>query len=275
MFRCLIFLFPFSTLRGVSTNPPEPSPSLPPPQKLDLPNGRALAYRYQKGRDDLPAVIYLHGYASDMMATKAQYLAQECAARNQSYLRFDYSGNGLSGGDFGEGTIGRWTEDALAIIDAVTQEDFVLVGSSMGGWIGLHCALKRPERIKAFIGIAAAPDFTDDIWNRRMTEAQRKACVEIGYHQTDDAHPFKIYHGFLRDGADHLLLTGPINLALPVVLLQGKLDAEVPWKTAVKLQELITPTKAEIVLVEDGDHRLARSQDMDILDGIVRKLSGV
>ena len=275
MFRCLIFLFPFSTLWGVATNPPELIPPLPPPQKLVLQDGTALAYRYQRGRTDLPVVVYLHGYASDMMATKAQYLAQACAARNQSYLRFDYSGNGLSDGEFGYGTIGRWTDEALAVIDQITQEDIVLVGSSMGGWIGLQCALKRPGRIKAFIGIAAAPDFTDDIWNRRMTEAQRVACEATGYHQTDDAHPFKIYHGFLRDGANHLLLTGPINLAIPVVLLQGKLDAEVPWKTAVKLQELITPTQTEIILVEDGDHRLARPQDMDILDGVVRRLSGV
>ena len=255
------------------TNPPDPSPPLPPPQKLVLPDGRALAYRYTKGRSDLPAVIYLHGYASDMMATKAQFLAQACAARQQSYLRFDYSGNGLSEGDFADGTIGRWSEDALAIIDHVTPEDFVLVGSSMGGWIGLQCALKRPQRIKAFIGIAAAPDFTDDIWHNRMNAAQRAACEKTGYHQTDDAHPLRIHYGFLREGGDHLLLKAPINLSIPTVLLQGKLDREVPWKTAQRLQELIAPAHAETIYVEDGDHRLARPQDMEILDRLVRRLS--
>jgi pimeloyl-ACP methyl ester carboxylesterase len=221
----------------------------------------------------MPAVIYLHGYASDMMATKAQYLDRACAARDQSYLRFDYSGNGLSDGEFGDGTIGRWLEDALAIIDRVTPEDFILVGSSMGGWIGLECALKRPQRIKAFIGIAAAPDFTDDIWHRRMTDAQRVACEKTGYHETDDAHPLKIYYEFLREGGNHLLLKSLINLAIPVVLLQGKLDREVPWQTAVRIQELVTPAKAETVFIEDGDHRLARPQDMEILDGIIRRLN--
>ncbi len=240
-----------------------------------LADGRSLAYRYHKGRPDLPAVIYLHGYASDMMATKAQFLDKACAARNQSYLRFDYSGNGLSDGNFGDGTIGRWTEDALAIIDRVTQEQFVLVGSSMGGWIGLQCALKRPERIRGFIGIAAAPDFTDDIWHRRMTEAERTACEKTGYHETGDAHPLRIYYNFLREGSDHLLLRAPINLSIPVVLLQGRLDREVPWQTAERIRDLITPAQAEIVLIEDGDHRLARPGDMDILDQTVRRLSGI
>lgn len=219
-------------------------------------------------------VVYLHGYASDMMATKAQFLDRACAARNQSYLRFDYSGNGQSGGDFGDGTLGRWIEESLAVIDGVTPEDVVLVGSSMGGWIGLHCALKRPARIKAFIGIAAAPDFTDDIWHVRMTDAQRSACRDLGYHETDGEFPLRLYYGFLREGGNHLLLKGPIPLAMPVVLLQGKLDSEVPYETAARLQTLIAPAKAEVVIVEDGDHRLARPADMEILDGVVRRLSG-
>lgn len=272
-FRRLIFPFSFSTLHDVPPPTPDHSADLLAPQTLTLPDGRVIAYRYRKGRPDLPAVIYLHGYASDMMATKAQFLDLACAARDQSYLRFDYSGNGLSNGDFGQGTIGRWTEDALAIIDRVTPEDFVLVGSSMGGWIGLQCALKRPQRIKAFIGIAAAPDFTDDIWHNRMTDTQRRACAEVGYHETDDAHPLKIYYEFLREGGNHLLLKAPINLTIPVVLLQGKLDREVPWQTAERIKALITPAQAETVFVGDGDHRLARPQDMDLLDGIVRRLS--
>lgn len=270
----LIFPFPFSTLRAVPTNTPDASPALPPPQKLVLPDGREIAYRYRKGRSDLPVVVYLHGYASDMMATKAQFLDRACAARNQSYLRFDYSGNGQSGGDFGDGTLGRWIEESLAVIDGVTPEDVVLVGSSMGGWIGLHCALKRPARIKAFIGIAAAPDFTDDIWHVRMTDAQRSACRDLGYHETDGEFPLRLYYGFLREGGNHLLLKGPIPLAMPVVLLQGKLDSEVPYETAARLQTLIAPAKAEVVIVEDGDHRLARPADMEILDGVVRRLSG-
>ena len=274
-FRLLIFAEWFSTLWPVSPNPQDPSAPLPPPEKLINPRGQALAYRYQPGRADLPTVIYLHGYASDMQATKAQYLASFCADRDQSYLRFDYSGNGASEGVFAHGTIGDWTQDALHIIDTITPAPFILVGSSMGGWIGLHCAVQRPARIQAFVGIAAAPDFTEEIWLNRLDDAGRAACRASGAYSLPSSlgEPLVLSDILIQDGRNHLLLDKSINLRIPVTLLQGRQDAEVPWETAFKIKDKITPAVAEVVIVEDGDHRLARPQDLEILGRTVATLS--
>jgi pimeloyl-ACP methyl ester carboxylesterase len=258
----------------VTTNSPSPPDSLPPPKKLISSDGRELAYRYQPGQRELPAVIFLPGYTSDMTGTKAQFLAETCAARNQSSLLFDYSGNGSSGGKFEDGTIGDWIDDALAVIDGVTQENLVLVGSSMGGWIGLHCAMKRPARIKAFVGIAAAPDFTDEL-RLQMSEEDRRQCQKNGYFEIPGylGSTLRLYDGLMQDGHRHLLLDKPIPLSIPVTLLQGREDKEVPWETAYKIKDRITPSVAEIVMIEDGDHRLSRPQDLEILDRTVRALS--
>ena len=257
----------------MQTNLPASEPALPPVKILTSPQARPLAYRLAEGTG--PLVVYLPGYASDMMATKAQFLARACADRGQAYLRLDYSGVGQSPGEFSDGTIGRWIEDALAIIDQVTDGDIVLVGSSMGGWIGLHCAVLRPDRIKAFIGIAAAPDFTEEIL-QTLSPADKTLFLERGYHEKQTTlDPLRMYKGFIDDGKHHLLLTSPIPLTIPVTLLQGRLDAEVPWATAKRIKDRISPTVAEIIYVEDGDHRLARPQDLAILDAEVFRLSAL
>ncbi len=273
--RLLIFAEWFSTLCPVSTNPQASPAPLPPPEKLINARGQALAYRYQPGRADLPAVIYLHGYASDMLATKAQYLAEFCAGRDQSYLRFDYSGNGLSDGIFTQGTIGDWILDALTIIDGVTDEPFILVGSSMGGWIGLACAQARPEKIKGFIGIAAAPDFTEEIWLHHMSDAERAACQASGSFTVPSSlsEPLVLSDALLQDGRNHLLLNRQLTLNIPVTLLQGRLDTEVPWETAYKISDKIIPSQTEVIIVEDGDHRLSRPQDLEMLGREVARMS--
>ncbi len=244
---------------------------IPDVKMLETPQGRQIAARYRPG--SWPTVLYIHGYASDMMATKAQFFDQTCAARGQAYVRFDCSANGQSPGDFKDGAIGRWIEDALAVIDS-TQGPIVLVGSSMGGWIGLHCALKRPQRIRAFIGIAAAPDFTEKI-QAAMTAEQKVQAERDGYHELPSSlgEPLRLYNGLLQDGRKHLLLTQEIKLDIPVVLTQGKLDQEVPWPTAERIKQTLSPASAEIIYVEDGDHRLARPQDMAMIDDVIVRLS--
>jgi pimeloyl-ACP methyl ester carboxylesterase len=233
-----------------------------------------LAYRYQPGQRELPAVVFLPGYTSDMTGTKAQFLASTCTARNQSCLLFDYSGNGSSSGKFEDGTIGDWIDDALAVIDGVTQENLVLVGSSMGGWIGLHCALQRPNRIKAFIGIAAAPDFTEEL-RLHMSEEDRIQCQNTGYFEIPGylGSTLRLYDKLMQEARHHLLLDKPIPLSIPVTLLQGRADQEVPWETAYRIKDRITPAVADIVMIEDGDHRLSRPQDLDILGRVVRNMS--
>ena len=200
-----------------------------------------------------------------MNGIKATALAGHCRSRDHAFLRFDYFGHGASSGDFRAGTIGRWLEDALAVIDHLTEGPLILVGSSMGGWIALLAALARPGRVKALIGIAPAPDFTEDLIWARLSEAQRRELLERGELAAASAYeadPIPITLRLVEEGRRHLLLRGPIRLSCPVRLLHGMEDPDVPYQTSLRLMEKLTETEAVIELIEDGDHRLSRPQDL-------------
>jgi pimeloyl-ACP methyl ester carboxylesterase len=200
-----------------------------------------------------------------MNGIKATALAGHCRSRNHSFLRFDYFGHGASSGDFRAGTIGRWLEDALAVIDRLTEGPLLLVGSSMGGWIALLAALARPGRVKALIGIAPAPDFTEDLIWDRLDAAQRRELVECGELAAPSAYEADFIPITLRlveEGRRHLLLRDPIRLSCPVRLLHGMEDPDVPYQTSLRLMERLTGTEAVVELIEDGDHRLSRPQDL-------------
>lgn len=232
-------------------------------QKIYAKSGNALAYRAYYGQKPLPTVVFLGGYGSDMMGSKATFLDQYCKGKDYSFLRFDYSGNGSSDGDFRDGTIGQWTEDALTIINHVESGDVILVGSSMGGWIALKVAMALGARVKGFIGIAAAPDFTDWVWGD-LTQSQRENCAANGQMPLADGG--FITHRFLQDGLQQRVMDKPINLPCPVTLLQGKQDETVPYQVAEKLAAHInSPEPVELILIGDGDHRLTRPQDLEIL----------
>ena len=205
------------------------------------------------------------GFRSDMNGIKATALAGHCRTRDHAFLRFDYFGHGASSGDFRAGTIGRWLEDALAVIDRLTEGPQILVGSSMGGWIALLAALARPGRVKALIGIAPAPDFTEDLIWARLSEAQRRELLERGELAAASAYeadPIPITLRLVEEGRRHLLLRAPIRLSCPVRLLHGMEDPDVPYQTSLHLVERLTGTEAVVELIEDGDHRLSRPQDL-------------
>jgi pimeloyl-ACP methyl ester carboxylesterase len=200
-----------------------------------------------------------------MGGTKAMALAEHCRARGNSFLRFDYFGHGASSGDFRAGSIGRWAEDALAVIDELTDGPQILVGSSMGGWIALLAALARPDRIRGFIGIASAPDFTEDlIWNRLSEEQGRRfrTSGELSAPSAYESELIPITYRLVEEGRRHLLLRRPIALTCPVRLLHGMQDPDVPYQTSLRLAENLRGTEAAVELIEDGDHRLSRPQDL-------------
>lgn len=239
----------------------------------------ALAYHYYAPpQTPLPTIVFLGGFRSDMQGSKALYLDHACRARQQPYLRFDYRGHGQSEGAFEDGCIGLWFQDALRVIDGLTQGDLVLVGSSMGGWIGLLVARARPERVRGFIGIAAAPDFTKEM-DKGLSAAQRavlahEGIIRIPNHYSDD--PYVITKKLLDDGPAHYLLNNPLELRVPVRLLQGMKDEDVPWQTASQIKSVLVDgghDDVEILLVEDGDHRLSRAEDLMLLDAQVCALS--
>lgn len=248
----------------------------PAPQFLERADGVRLAYHRTPGQ--APGLVFLGGFASDMDGSKAQTLEVFARERGRAFLRFDYQGHGQSSGRFAEGTIGQWRDDALSVLDQLTEGPQVLVGSSMGGWIMLLAALARPERIAGLVGIAAAPDFTDELLWQRLSAQQQREVEDKGVWDmpSDYGDPVPITQQLIHEGRRHKLLGAPIDLACPVRLLQGTADEEVPTEWALKLQRALTGDDVEATLVKDADHRLSSERDLqrlrDTLDRLFRDL---
>jgi pimeloyl-ACP methyl ester carboxylesterase len=242
--------------------------------RLDRGDGVRLAWARRAGRG--PTVVFLPGFASDMEGAKATALADACAARGRAMLRFDYSGHGASEGDFSTGTIGVWLDDALAVLDRLTEGDLVLVGSSMGGWIALLAALARPARVAALVGIAAAPDFTETLMWEAMAPAERAALLRDGYLDAPSQYgpPLRITRRLIEEGRRHLLLDAPIPLTCPVRLLHGQRDPDVPWEMSLRLAERLQGEDVQVTLIKNGDHRLSRPGDLALLCRTVLTLFG-
>jgi pimeloyl-ACP methyl ester carboxylesterase len=240
--------------------------------RLNRGDGIELAWSKLDGTG--PAIVFLPGFRSDMTGDKATALAAFCAARGHAMLRFDYSGHGASGGRFEDGTIGLWARDTLTVLDRLTEGKLILVGSSMGGWLALLTALQRPERIAAIIGIAAAPDFTEKLMWDSMTFDERARLLREGILHVPSKYgdPTPITRTLIEEGRTHLLLGGPILLDSPVRLLHGQADPDVPWEIALRTAERLITPDVEVVLIKDGDHRLSRPRDLDLLKRTVAAL---
>ncbi|MCA3351578.1 MAG: alpha/beta hydrolase [Roseomonas sp.] len=242
--------------------------------QLDRGDGVHLAWRRIAGRG--PGVVFLGGFNSDMTGSKAEFLAAWCAARGQAFLRFDYSGHGTSEGRFEDGTIGRWAEDAASVIAALTEGPQILIGSSMGGWIALLLAARRKVPVRALIGIAPAPDFTEDLMWAEFPPAIREAIMRDGvWHRPSEyGAPYPITRALIEDGRNQLLLRGPIALECPLRILQGQQDPDVPWRHALRIAEAVTGGDVRVTLIKDGDHRLSREADFAVLGETLAGLIG-
>lgn len=242
---------------------------------LSLPDGHRLAYD-KVGGIAACGVVFLCGFHSNRQGEKALALEAFCRARGVSFVRFDYFGHGDASGAFVDGTISRWREDTLAIIDQLTTGPQILVGSSMGGWLMLLAALRRPERVCGLVGIAAAPDFTRDLIADVLTPAQQHSLATQGFFDVPncyaDQEPYRITRRLLADGDSNLVLRQPIALTCPVRLLHGMADTDVPWQIATHLALQLTAQDVRVQLVKDGDHRLSRPQDLALLAAAVAEL---
>ncbi|MSO91933.1 MAG: alpha/beta hydrolase [Rhodospirillales bacterium] len=233
------------------------------PQSAACPDGATIAYHLTPGKSS--GVVFLTGFHSNMTGEKALALEALARARGNAFLRFDYTGHGQSSGAFVDGTIGRWADDALFALDTLTQGPQVLVGSSMGGWIMLLLALRRPERVAGLVGTAAAPDFTIDLVPDALTLAQRETMMRDGVVYIPDCYggaPYAITRKLVDEGARHALLRGPIAVDVPVRLIHGLDDRDVPWKRALEIADRLTSKDVEIQLVKGGDHRLSAPPDL-------------
>ena len=241
------------------------------PQFLSV-AGIDIAYRHGDGGG--PLIVFLPGYMSDMTGSKAAALAEWAMAHGRACLRLDYSGCGTSGGDFLDGSIGRWVSDAGAVIDHVAPAGrVVLVGSSMGGWIALRLGLALGDRLAGLVGIAAAPDFTD--WGLDLTAADHAALAERGWLTRPseyDAAGYRYARAFIDDAPAQRLLDGDIAIVAPVRLLHGQRDDAVPWALSLDIAGRLHSADVQVTLVKDGDHRLSRPQDIALLLRIIGDL---
>ena len=236
------------------------------PSILSRPGGVTIAYYHREGK--LPGVIFCTGFKSDMSGGKALALEEWCEREGRQFTRFDYQGHGASSGRFEDGTIGKWRDDALAILDKVTIGRQIVVGSSMGGWIACLMAIARKERIAAIVGIAPAIDFTQKLLWPRLDAAARRQIEEEGVWYRPSAYgdgPYPITKKLIDEGKKHLLLPGPIPFSGPVRIIHGMRDDAVPWEHSLRLAEAMMSTDIEIILVKDGEHRLSRDSDLSRL----------
>lgn len=219
------------------------------------PQGRRIAYHLTDGTG--PAVVFLGGFKSDMGGTKAIFLEKWARDSGRAFLRFDYSGHGESSEAFTDGAIGDWFEDACAAIGLLAGK-FVLVGSSMGGWISLLIARQMPERIAGLVTIAAAPDFTEDSMWAGFSDAQ-KAELMAGQVAlpSDYGEPYIITKRLIEEGRDRLVLRDPLPLPFPVRFLQGTADADVDMSVALRLLDHATGPDMRLTLVDGADHRFS------------------
>lgn len=242
---------------------------------------REIAWKRRESSRKGPAIVWLGGYKSDMEGTKALALDAFAAETGLEAIRFDYSGHGVSGGAFRDGTISRWLEEALAVITRFAPEEVILVGSSMGGWIALR-ALQEiarrslPVKVKGVVLIAPAPDFTVELIEPELTAAERQALATQGYFEEPSEYssePYIYTRALIEDGRSNRVLQGVIATGCPVHILQGMQDTSVPHSHALKLMEHLPADDVVLTLIRDGDHRLSRPQDIERLKAALAEIA--
>lgn len=241
---------------------------------IDTPQGRRIAYHRTAGYG--PGVVFLGGFMSDMEGTKALHLEAWAKARGRAFLRFDYSGHGQSSGAFTDGCIGDWYEDALAAITAATEGPQILVGSSMGGWIALLIAKRRPELVAGLIGIAAAPDFTADaMWDGLTPEmrAELASTGQVAMPSDYSDEPYMLTQRLFDDGANQLVLRDDLRLPMPCRFLQGTADEDVSTEVALRLLDHAQGDDIRLTLVKGADHRFSEPPLLRLIEKTVHSVT--
>lgn len=249
------------------------------PEFLDV-DGKPIAFRRIIGGE--PGVVWLGGYRSDMLGTKAETLSAWASSNGRAFLRHDYSGHGESGGDFADGTISTWLAESLAVFEAFSRGPQVLVGSSMGAWIALRMAQElrksgQDGRVAGLVLLAPAPDFTAELIEPSLTDAQRADLETKGYFEEPSEYspePNIYTRAMIEDGRRNRVMTGPIDTHCPVHVIQGMADPDVPHEHALKLVSLLPADDMTLSLVPGGDHRLSRPQDLDMMVRAVEAVIG-
>lgn len=249
-----------------------------PPDFLDI-DGIAIAVRRSAGEQ--PGVVWLGGFRSDMRGTKAEALNDWAQRNGRAFLRHDYSGHGESGGDFLDGTISKWLSQSLAVFRRFSEGPQILVGSSMGAWVALRMVQElrkagEGERVAGLVLLAPAPDFTSELVEPQLSEPQKRDLAEKGLFEVPSEYSTESYaytRALIEDGRLNRVMDGPIDTHCPVHVLQGMADPDVPHAHALRLVGLLPADDVTLSLIPDGDHRLSRPQDLDMLIRAVEAIS--
>lgn len=232
---------------------------------IETANGRRIAYQKTEGAG--PGIVFLGGFMSDMEGTKALHLESWAKAQGRAFLRFDYSGHGQSSGAFTDGTIGAWADDAREAIETLTEGQQIAIGSSMGGWISAILIRHIPEKFCGFVGIAAAPDFTEDSMWRDFSEGERAQLMKEGlvHLPSDYGDPYPITKQLIEDGRKNLVLRSPLVMPFPVRLLQGTADEDVERQVALDFLDHIDSPDLRLTFVDGADHRFSSPECLDLV----------
>lgn len=242
-------------------------------QTLIRPDGETLAYKAIAGAG--PTVVWIGGFRSDMEGTKALALDAAARERGWSYVRYDHFAHGVSSGDWRQATIGRWREDAVALIDSL-EGPVIPVGSSMGGWVALLATLARPERVKGVVLVNPAQDFTEKLMWPGLADHERQAILREGETiiTEEGLGSYVLTRRMFEEARDWLLLDGTIDISAPVHVLQGRADDVVPWRHQVELAERLKGGDLRLDLIEGGDHRLSSPAELERLVAAVAAMRG-
>jgi len=236
---------------------------MPKPDIFETTTGRKIAYCKSSGTG--PGVVFLGGFMSDMAGTKATYLESWAKQQGRAFLRFDYSGHGQSSGAFQEGCIGEWADDAEQAIMALTEGPQILVGSSMGGWIALLMAKRIAQKIAGLVGIAAAPDFTEDSMWAGFSDGQKDAIMSNGHLALENDYsdePYIITKKLIEDGRNQLVLHDQLNLPFPARFLHGTADMDVNTSVALRLLDHVQGDDVRLTLVKGADHSFSNPENL-------------
>jgi len=243
---------------------------------LSASDDEKIAYKKSYGPNGYsgPTLIWCGGLKSDMEGGKATHLHDWAIEEGRNYIRFDYFGHGVSSGEFRDGTISRWAADVIRVVDELTTSDVILIGSSMGGWASLLAAIQRPERVKALLLIAPAPDFTEKLTRKEWNEEQLAASArgESVFMPSDYGEPYEYSAALMEDGKANQILDAPIKFDGPVRILQGAKDPVVPWEYSKQIVDVITSEDVDYTLVKNGDHSLSAPNDLDRLVRTAKEL---
>jgi pimeloyl-ACP methyl ester carboxylesterase len=259
-----------------AVQPPANTPSQA-PQILSRPDGSSIAYHRtpKQPATAAPGVVFIHGFMSDMDGGKAVFLEGHCRRRGLDFVRFDQFGHGKSSGAFADGSVGRWAEDTVAVLDALTDGPQILVGSSCGGWLMLLAALARPQRVAGLVGLAPAPDFTEDLVWPEFTDEQREAVLRDGHVLIPSNYsdqPYTFTKRLFDDGRRNLVLRDEIAFDGPVRILHGQKDDAIPWQRSLLLMDRLRSTDVACTFLKNSDHRLSELSDLARMAATVDEL---